>query len=65
METQIDRQKAVLGAAKAWQGAPGHVKAMAGAYVGPLLDAIILMGRELDEIRGQIAGEAKGGQHGA
>lgn len=41
------RLKAVAEATKAWERAPVHVKAMAGAYVGPLLDAIYWIDHDL------------------
>jgi len=55
METKkIDRQAAVAQAAAAWDKAPMHVKAMAGAYVAPLLAALAAVGAELDAMRAEI-----------
>ena len=48
----------VTAAINAWSGAPMHVKAMAGAYVGPLLEALTAINRELHAIR--VQGEAHG-----
>ncbi len=59
MAEKIDRQKAVAQAVEAWNGAPMHIRAMAGAYVGPLLAALEAMGREIDELK-----QAKGASHG-
>ena len=39
--------RAVVDAAAAWAKAPMHVRAMAGAYVGPLLAALFAMNEEL------------------
>jgi len=50
------RKQWIEGATTAWQSAPPHVKIMAGAYVGPLLEAIQAIGKELDGIADEIAG---------
>lgn len=42
------RRVAVAQARAAWATAPAHVKVLAGAYVGPLLDCLAAIGRELD-----------------
>jgi hypothetical protein len=52
MDQKNDRQAAVLAARSAWDGAPLHIRAMAGAYVGPLLAALEAIGRELDAMKG-------------
>lgn len=39
-ELRAATAKAVAAAGAAWAGAPMHFKAMAGAYVGPLLAAL-------------------------
>ncbi len=52
MAPKNDRQKAVSEAVKAWAAAPMHIKAMAGAYVGPLLKAIEAINAEIDAIKG-------------
>lgn len=49
------RDSAILEAQRRWDGAPAHIKIMAGAYVGPLLEAIDAIGFELALIQGQIA----------
>lgn len=56
MAPKKDRLAAVAEAAKAWDGAPLHIKAMAGAYVGPLLEAIKAISEELDKIKGASHG---------
>ena len=56
MAPKNDRQKAVSEAVKAWAAAPMHIKAMAGAYVGPLLEAIKAISEELDKIKGASHG---------
>jgi hypothetical protein len=43
--------QAVAYAAAEWAKAPAHVKALAGAYVGPLLEAIAAMNQELQSIK--------------
>jgi hypothetical protein len=52
MAAKIDRQAAVMEAVKAWNGAPMHIRAMAGAYVGPLLEALQAISAELDALKG-------------
>lgn len=52
MDPKNDRLAAVAAAVKAWDGAPLHFKAMAGAYVGPLLEAIQAISAEIDAIKG-------------
>lgn len=53
MDPKNDRLAAVAAAVRAWDGAPLHIKAMAGAYVGPLLEAIEAISAELDAIKGE------------
>lgn len=48
MAPKNDRQAAVSEAVKAWAAAPMHIKAMAGAYVGPILAALKAMSAEMD-----------------
>lgn len=74
MDQKNDRQAAVLAARSAWDGAPMHIRAMAGAYVGPLLAALEAIVRELDQQRealellllagGLEPAAQEGGQHG-
>lgn len=40
MQTTVDAAKAVQEARDKWEGAPFHVKAMAGAYMEPVLAAL-------------------------
>ncbi len=56
MAPKNDRQEAVSKAVKAWAAAPMHIKAMAGAYVGPLLAALQAMSREMDGFKGSNSG---------
>lgn len=42
------REKAIQEARRRWDGAPVTFKAMAAAYVGPLLEALEAIGGELD-----------------
>lgn len=42
---------AVVEAAAAWAKAPAHIKAMAGAYVGPLIAALLAMNAELQALK--------------
>lgn len=42
--------EAVAKAAVAWSAAPIHIKAMAGAYVAPLLEALEAMNSELQSL---------------
>ena len=51
MAQKIDRRAAVAEAAAAWNGAPLHIKAMAGAYVGPILAALQAMSQEMDALQ--------------
>ena len=43
--------EAIKSAREGWDGAPLHIKKMAGAYVEPLLDALNAINHELDYIR--------------
>lgn len=45
---RLQRRLAIGHAAGQWASAPAHVRALAGAYVGPLLSALEAIGRELD-----------------
>lgn len=56
MAPKNDRQEAVSEAVKAWAAAPMHIKAMAGAYVGPILAALQAMSREMDGCAGSNSG---------
>lgn len=56
MAPKKDRLAAVEAAAKAWEGAPLHIKAMAGAYVGPLLKALQAISAEMDGLSGVNSG---------
>lgn len=40
MQTTVEAQRAVKVARQQWEGAPFHVKAMAGAYMEPVLAAL-------------------------
>lgn len=44
-------QKAVADASAVWAKAPAHIKAMAGAYVGPLIEAVWQINHELESIK--------------
>ena len=46
---------ALMAAAEAWKKAPVHVKAMAGPYVGPLLNAIAALAVQTDQTAEQFA----------
>jgi hypothetical protein len=48
---RVETTKAVAAAAAAWAKAPAHVRAMAGAYVGPLLAALMAINEELQEVQ--------------
>lgn len=52
------REKAITEARRRWDGAPVTIKAMASAYVGPLLEALEAIGAELQAI------QAHGVSHG-
>lgn len=43
--------KTVSAASAAWNKAPAHVRAMAGAYVSPLLGALIAINHELGALK--------------
>lgn len=47
----------VQDALAAWNKAPAHVRALAGAYVGPMLAALVALAERIEKI--------EGGQHGA
>lgn len=54
MSEEINRKTtalAVYAAFDAWNKAPAHVKAIAGAYMGPVLEALGAINRELKSIR--------------
>jgi hypothetical protein len=64
MAQKIDRRAAVAGAVASWDKAPMHIKAMAGAYMGPILEAMQALGQELDAIKaGRSCTEAGKCQH--
>ena len=44
---RISTEKATIEAAAQWAKAPMHIKAMAGAYVAPLLAALVAINEEL------------------
>jgi hypothetical protein len=48
---QLSAAAAVTAAAAAWSAAPIHVKALAGAYVLPLLQAIKAINLELQAVK--------------
>lgn len=49
-------------AVEQWKSAPAHVKAMAGAYVGPILEALVELDYRVAEQAGRLAFlEMKGG----
>lgn len=50
-KAQENRANAVEKAAAAWANAPAHIKAMAGAYVGPLIAALFAISGELEELK--------------
>lgn len=50
-ENRQNTAQAVACADAAWARAPMHVKAMAGAYVGPLLAAMQAMNKELQQLQ--------------
>ncbi len=45
------RKCAILEARTRWDGAPAHIKIMAGAYVGPLLEALEAIGAEIEAMK--------------
>jgi hypothetical protein len=47
---RVNTVKEVAAAAAAWAKAPAHVRAMAGAYVGPLLAALMAINEELQGV---------------
>lgn len=53
---------AVAAACAAWSTAPLHIKAMAGAYVGPLVDALKAINTELQALRELSESESDGNQ---
>ena len=53
-EKQTEREKTrerVAQMEAAWKAAPVHIKAMAGAYVGPLMAAIGQISNELEKVQ--------------
>ena len=46
---RLNTEKAIQDAAKAWSYAPAHIRAMAGAYVEPLIRALSAVDAELRE----------------
>lgn len=55
MDPKQERRAAIGTALDKWEGAPAHVRVMAGTYVGPLLAALVAIERDLEEIRAQLA----------
>lgn len=55
--------QALAQAAKAWDGAPIHVKAMAGAYVGPIFEVLRALASEVDGLKAAQR-SPEGGSHG-
>lgn len=45
----------VADAVDAWNGAPAHIRALAGAYVGPLLAAVVALEKRLEKLEGGAA----------
>lgn len=45
-------EKAVGDALAAWEKAPPHIRIMAGAYVGPLLAALVAVAEEVEKLKG-------------
>lgn len=43
-------QTAINDALTAWEAAPLHIRMMAGAYVGPLLAALVAIGEKVNQI---------------
>jgi hypothetical protein len=50
-------QQAIADALAAWQAAPAHVRMMAGAYVGPVLAALVAVGEEVEKLKGEKDGQ--------
>jgi hypothetical protein len=46
-------ESAIADALAAWNKAPAHVKLMAGAYVGPLLAALVAIGERIEKLENQ------------
>lgn len=44
--------QAVKDALAAWNNAPLHIRAMAGAYVGPMLAALAAVAEEVEKLKG-------------
>lgn len=60
----------VSDALEAWNKAPAHIRMMAGAYVGPLLVALVAVSSKVEKIDGQVSilselAKLKGVNHGA
>lgn len=53
MEQREKTAQAAAAAGAAWAKAPAHIRAMAGAYVGPLLEAVAAINQELQRIKEQ------------
>lgn len=51
-------QQAINDALSAWEAAPLHIRMMAGAYVGPLLAALVAVGEKVEKIEGVINGQS-------
>ena len=50
MDETKTRREALKRAEDAWDKAPAHIKVMAGAYVGPLLEALKAIDKESEDI---------------
>lgn len=55
MDPKNERRAAIGRALDRWESAPAHIRIMAGAYVGPLLEAVAAIERDLEDIRAQLA----------
>lgn len=48
-----DRNQAVMAAARAWAGAPAHVRALAKDYVWPIIEALAAVNADLEALRNE------------
>ena len=44
----------VFAAVEAWNNAPLHIRAMAGAYVTPLIDALVAIAQEIEQLQIEV-----------
>lgn len=56
--------QALAEAVRAWEGAPMHVKAMAGAYVGPMLQVLGALVGAVDGLQAAQSLHEGGASHG-